>query len=117
VNRVSAVRGIPVDKLEGLTNMFNNIISRPAEVNFDWAARQTYIALGTGLIAAANEKVDATPMEGFDPKALDEVLGLKEKGLRSVALLALGYRDTANDYSVNMPKVRREKDDLFIVLN
>jgi nitroreductase len=55
-------------------------------------------------------------MEGFDPPALDEVLGLKEKGLRSVALLALGKRDEANDYLVHAKKVRRTKEQLFVHL-
>ena len=80
---------------------------RDAEVNFNHAARQAYIALGTALIAAAEEQVDATPMEGFDPKALDEILGLKERGLRSVVILPLGYRADEGDWLVNLKKIRR----------
>jgi nitroreductase len=59
------------------------------------------------LIAAAFEEVDATPMEGFDPAGIDEILGLKARGLRSAVILALGYRDTAQDWLVNLKKVRR----------
>ena len=81
--------------------------TRGAEANFQHAAKQAYIGLGTALIAAAFEEVDATPMEGFDPAGIDEVLGLKTRGLRSAVILALGYRDTAQDWLVNLKKVRR----------
>jgi nitroreductase len=85
--------------------------ARDAEVNFNHAARQAYIGLGTALIAAAEEEVDATPMEGFDPIALDEMLGLKARGLRSVAIMPLGYRDEQNDWLVKLKKVRRTTND------
>ncbi len=86
------------------------------ETNFNWMARQAYIALGAGIVAAAEERVDATPMEGFTPEALDQLLRLPERGLRSVAMLALGYRDEKNDHLVTAPKVRRSKENLFIFL-
>ena len=81
--------------------------TRGAEVNFQHAAKQAYIGLGTALIAAAYEEVDATPMEGFDPAGIDEILGLKARGLRSAVIVALGYRDKAQDWLVNLKKVRR----------
>ena len=59
-------------------------------------------------------QVDATPMEGFNPKAVDEILGLRAQGLRSVTILALGYRDSEKDYMVNLKKVRRAKDKLIL---
>lgn len=80
------------------------------EANFQHAARQAYIGLGAALIAAAFEEVDSTPMEGFDPAAVDEILNLKARGLRSVALLPLGYRDAAGDWLANLKKVRRSRD-------
>jgi len=83
---------------------------RPAEVNFEHAARQAYIALGAALIAAAFEEVDATPMEGFDPDALDKILNLRARGLRSVAIVPLGYREADQDWLVNLKKVRRPLD-------
>ena len=67
--------------------------ARDERTNFEHAARQAYIGLGAALIAAAYEEVDATPMEGFDAKALDEILNLPARGLRSVAILPLGYRE------------------------
>ncbi|MEL0635442.1 NAD(P)H-dependent oxidoreductase [Marinomonas sp. TI.3.20] len=87
---------------------------RDAEVNYQHAARQAYIGLGTALIAAAEEKVDSTPMEGFDPEKIDEILGLKERGLRSVILLPLGYRAEDGDWLVDLKKIRRPKEDFII---
>ena len=80
---------------------------RDAEVNYQHAARQAYIGLGTALIAAAEEGVDSTPMEGFDPAKVDDILGLTERGLRSVVLLPLGYRAEEGDWLKGMKKVRR----------
>ncbi|MED5596327.1 NAD(P)H-dependent oxidoreductase [Janthinobacterium sp. P210006] len=79
---------------------------RDAETNYQHAARQAYIGVGTALIAAAQEKVDSTPMEGFDPAKVDEILGLREKGLRSVVMLPLGYRAGEGDWLVDLKKVR-----------
>jgi nitroreductase/dihydropteridine reductase len=98
-------------KDEGWENYRKSLLgsypTRGAEANFQHAAKQAYIGLGTALIAAAFEKVDATPMEGFDPAGIDEILGLKARGLRSAVIMALGYRDTAQDWLVNLKKVRR----------
>ncbi|WP_136066918.1 nitroreductase family protein [Modicisalibacter radicis] len=83
---------------------------------FQWAARQAYLALGTALAAAAMERVDASPMEGFDPAELDRLLDLQSQGLRSVALLALGYRDTGADRHAGLAKIRWPWERLFIPL-
>lgn len=115
MNLQSSVKKVPLESLAGFRAMLtNNIASRSAEANFNWAARQAYIALGTALIAAAEEKIDATPMEGFNPAVVDEILDLPALGLKSVAILALGYRDEANDYLVNAPKVRKHMKDLVL---
>jgi len=87
--------------------------ARDAEVNYTHAAKQAYIGLGTALIAAAYEDVDSTPMEGFDPHALDTILGLREKGLRSVVMLPLGYRKADEDWLLNLKKVRRAKENFI----
>lgn len=101
-------------KNEGWENYRQMLLStypaRDAEVNYQHAARQAYIGLGSALIAAAYEEVDSTPMEGFDPKAVDEILGLKERGLRSVVILPLGYREEDKDWLVNLKKVRRPNE-------
>jgi nitroreductase len=87
-----------------------NYLKRDPEVNYAHAARQTYIALGFALVAAAEQEVDSTPIEGFSPDAVDAILGLRERGLRSVVLLPLGYRDQAGDWLLPMPKVRKSRD-------
>ena len=100
-------------KSEGWENyrqmLLGSYVPREAEVNYQHAARQAYIGLGTALIAAAEEEVDATPMEGFDPKAVDALLNLRERGLRSVVLMPLGYRAQEGDWLVNLKKVRRDR--------
>lgn len=88
-----------------------NYPKRSAEENFQHAARQAYIGLGTALIAAAEEEVDSTPMEGFDSAALDELLDLRSRGLRSVVIMPLGYRADEGDWLVNLKKVRRSRSD------
>lgn len=84
---VAATRNMPLESLDLYKNRLLNLTTRSAEENFNWAARQTYIAMGTGLVAAAEEEVDATPMEGFDASGFDEILKLKEKGLKSVSII------------------------------
>ena len=90
---------------------------RDPEVNFQHAARQAYIAFSQAIAAAAFEGVDSTPIEGFDENALDEILGLRAKGLRSCVILPLGYRDTENDWLVNLVKVRKSKEDLVTLID
>lgn len=90
---------------------------RSAEENFTHAAKQAYISFGAAIIAAAFEEVDSTPMEGFVPEEVDEILNLKEKGLKSVLLLPIGYRDSSNDWLVNLTKVRKPKKDFITEVN
>lgn len=117
INHIASLRGIPVESLSGMRDMITGAISgKTPEQLLNWNMRQAYIALGFGLVVAAEEQVDATPMEGFDPDALDAVLGLQEKGLRSTVILTLGYRDAGKDYLSAAAKVRREKDELFVRL-
>jgi nitroreductase len=94
-----------------------NYPARDPEVNFQHAAKQAYIGLGIALTAAAFEGVDSTPMEGFDPKAVDEILGLNARGLRSVVIMPLGYREEANDWLVNLKKVRRSNANFITEVN
>ena len=116
-DRIATERGLPpgaqkdyVDKLKA------RFAGYTPEFRAQWAARQAYLALGLAVAAAALEKVDASPMEGFRNAELDELLGLPQKGLRSYALMALGYRDVTNDKLVHLKKVRRPKNELVIEL-
>ena len=103
---------------EGWENYRQQILAtypgRDAEANYQHAARQAYIGVGTALIAAAEEEVDSTPMEGFDPAKVDEILGLKARGLRSVVMIPLGYRAAEGDWLVNLKKVRRARSQFIV---
>jgi len=116
--RTTGERGLPETAMDDYRARLWGMYSQmPEEWHFHHAAKQAYIAFGLAIAAAAEQKVDATPMEGFDAAAMDELLNLKEKGLRSVLVLPLGYRDETNDWLVNMKKVRTPKEDFLIELN
>ncbi|MCZ8282922.1 MAG: NAD(P)H-dependent oxidoreductase [Aquidulcibacter sp.] len=106
------IRGFKNDGWENYRDMLlATYPQRDAEANYQHAARQAYIGLGVAMVAAAEAHVDATPMEGFDPTAVDKILGLRERGLRSVVIVPLGYRQEEGDWLVNLTKVRRPTAD------
>lgn len=111
---VNEVRGFENEGWENYRKMLlKSYPPRDAEVNFEHASKQAYIAFSQAITAAAFEDVDSTPMEGFDANAVDKILNLREKGLRSCVLLPLGYRDTENDWLVNLKKVRKSRENLI----
>lgn len=115
MQEIAEERGVPVESLNDFAGYINGSIKNlTAEQLQIWAAKQTYIALGFTMVAAATEMVDATPMEGFKPDAVDEALGLKALGLHSAVAVTLGYRDAANDYLSGAKKVRRASEKLII---
>ena len=115
IETVANEREITSDLLQDYGSTIKGTLNFMSEdQKITWAQKQAYIGLGFALVAAATEGVDSTPMEGFNPLLVDEVLNLKEMGLKSVVLLPLGYRDTDNDYLVNLKKVRWSDNDFFI---
>ena len=114
MSHISETRQIPLESLSGFKSAFDGIVNGTVEQNFQWTSKQTYIALGVGLVAAANEKVDATPMEGFNPAALDKILGLEAQNLGSVSIMALGYRNETEDKYALLTKVRKSVQDIFV---
>jgi nitroreductase len=115
MQEIADERGVPVESLNDFAGYINGSIKNlTAEQLQIWASKQTYIALGFTLVAAATEEIDATPMEGFKPDAVDEALGLKALGLHSAVAVTLGYRDAANDYLSGAKKVRRASEKLII---
>ena len=115
MQEVAEERGVAVESLKDFAGYINGSIKHlSADQLQAWAAKQTYLALGFTLVAAAAEAIDSTPMEGFMPDAVDEALGLKELGLHSSVAVTLGYRDAANDYMSSAKKVRRANEKLFI---
>ncbi len=109
------VRDLPRGRFGSYTDKIKEMYgAQTPEQHFAHTARQTYIALGIALAQAAELKIDSTPAEGFSNEVVDEVLGLKELGLKSVSLLYLGYRDEANDWLSSMKKVRVPMDEFII---
>lgn len=111
---IVSTRDLPIEKLTSYRNMMNGLVSSSAQENFVWATRQAYIALGFGLVAAADEMIDSVPIEGFNSAVLDDILNLESQNLGSVCLMAIGYRNEETDYNARLPKVRKSKDNLFI---
>lgn len=108
-------RNLPKGFADDYKNQLWDMYSQKSkDQHFEHAARQAYIGFGLAVAAAAEQRVDATPMEGFIPQQLDELLGLDKLGLKSVTILALGYRDNDNDWLVNLKKVRIKKEDFVL---
>jgi nitroreductase len=109
------VRELPRGRFGSYTDKIKAMYSaQTAEEHFAHTARQTYIALGLALAQAAELKIDTTPAEGFSNTVVDEILGLKELGLKSVSLLYLGYRDEEKDWLASMKKVRIPLEEFII---
>lgn len=109
------VRDLPRGRFGSYTDQIKELYNgQTSEEHFAHTARQTYIALGLAMAQAAELKVDSTPAEGFNNETVDEILGLKELGLKSVTLLYLGYRDSEKDYLAHMKKVRIPMEEFII---
>ncbi|MCB0466296.1 MAG: NAD(P)H-dependent oxidoreductase [Aequorivita sp.] len=110
-------RGLPHETMDAYKEkLWGMYEPQSQEWHTNHAAKQAYISFGLAIAAAAEQKVDATPMEGFTPAAVDELLGLKEQGYCSTLILTLGYRDEAEDWLVNMKKMRTPKADFITEL-
>ncbi len=111
---ISEVRGVSEENLKGFEDMMIGAVNmKSPEARIEWATRQAYIALGVLLTTAAHEQIDATPMEGFDPKKFDEILGLDKMGLESKVMVALGFR-SQNDGMANVAKVRFPMEEVVV---
>jgi len=116
INLNATEKGIEASQLQGYGDFIKSkILPLPQETKQIWLDKQCYIALGNLLNVAAELKIDTTPMEGFDPKQFDEILGLEKLGLKSTVVATLGYR-SVEDASALGPKVRKSQEDLFAVI-
>lgn len=107
------VQSLPAEALKGYGDFIKGKMAElPIDAKQNWTARQTYIALANALAACAELKIDSTPMEGFEPDAYEEILGLKEKGLKASVVLAIGYRSN-EDETQNGKKVRKPIASIF----
>ncbi|WP_353076447.1 NAD(P)H-dependent oxidoreductase [Flavobacterium sp.] len=110
---MAKTRNIPFDSVKGYAEfMIGNIASLTPEKQIIWAQKQAYLALGNLLNAAAELKIDVTPMEGFLPEQYNEILGLKEKGLHATLVATIGYRHE-EDETQHYAKVRKPITELF----
>jgi nitroreductase len=115
IKTMALERELPVEELNDFKGMILGTLSNMTEEQkITWAQKQVYIGLGFSLVASAIEEVDSTPMEGFVPSQVDEILGLKELGLKSTIVLPLGYRDSEGDSLSTMKKIRRDNNNFFI---
>ncbi|OMQ11930.1 NAD(P)H-dependent oxidoreductase [[Flexibacter] sp. ATCC 35103] len=116
IKNISETRGVPVDALAGFADMMKGTIANLSQdAKNIWTAKQTYIALGTLLSAASELKIDATPMEGFNPAAFNEILGLDKLGLNASVIATVGYRHDEDD-AQHYKKVRKSHEELFITI-
>ena len=113
---VSQTRNIPLDSLKAYSDfMQGSVNGMPLEKRNSWTSKQTYLALGNLLNAAAELKIDATPMEGIIPEKYNEILGLDAMGLHAVLAFPVGYR-SADDATQFYKKVRKSEADLFTTI-
>lgn len=113
LENVSETRGVPTNDLQGYSDfMKSKLMPLSESAKATWTARQTYIALGNLLSAAADLKIDSCPMEGFENAQFNEILGLTKKGLNAAVLVAVGYR-SEEDTTQHYKKVRKSKENLI----
>lgn len=116
ISNISEVRGVPTEALGGFSDMMKNVIANlSADAKHIWTAKQTYLALGNLLNAAAELKIDATPMEGYNAAKFNEILGFDKLGLNASVIATVGYRHN-DDNSQHFKKVRKSHEELFITI-
>lgn len=112
LSELKRVRNETDEYIETYRGKIQKVIDNPDINKFSWMIRQTYIALGYATIAAADLGIDSTPIEGFNPATLNELLGLDTDKEEAVVMLTLGYRDAAADHLAGKPKVRKSMEIL-----
>ncbi len=105
---VAETRNREISQLDGFRKSILGFLGgKSAEEIIKWSSNQAYIALGKALVAAAQMRIDSTPMEGFNREVVDDLLGLRDKKLHASVILTVGYRDIENDPIANAQKVRK----------
>ncbi len=113
VERIITAQGSSSDGIKQYGEFIKTSIAKmSAEERKSWSEKQTYLALNNLLIACAELKIDACPMEGFNKQAYNRILGLDELGLNAAVIAPVGYR-SASDKTQNRKKVRKTKKELF----
>ncbi len=118
IAHIAALNGLSLNNSSDYKTIMKLLVKIPDEVKLEWCTKQAYIALGVGLMAAAKEQVDATPVEEFKNKELDRLLNIDHNGLSSVAMLALGQRDESGGKArTAVIKPKKEKVLPFMIVN
>ena len=116
VQNIANTRGLTVEDLKGYSDFMKaKIVSLPVDQKSVWTSKQTYLALANLMNAAAELKIDVTPMEGFEPEKYNEILGFNALGLNASLVAAVGYRHE-EDATQHYVKVRKPKQELFITI-
>ncbi|GAA4070691.1 NAD(P)H-dependent oxidoreductase [Flavobacterium cheonanense] len=116
INNMATTRNLPLEALQGYGDfMKSKLVSLPEDVKNTWTSKQTYLALGNLLNAAAELKIDVTPMEGFEPEKYNEILGLEKLGLNASLVATIGYRHE-EDATQHYAKVRKSEEELFVTI-
>lgn len=113
LDNIAETRNMSREDLKGMEDMIKSTtLQLSPDVQESWAAKQAYIVLGNLLSAAASQKIDACPMEGFDAEKFDEILGLKDRNLTTAVIAPIGYRSEEDQYQ-HLAKVRKATSDLI----
>ena len=116
IQNMSETRSVPLESIKGYGDFMKSKINElSVEEKSNWTAKQAYLAIGNLINAAAELKIDVTPMEGFDPIFYNETLNLNSQNLNAVLVAAVGYRHE-EDVTQNYLKVRKSNQELFITI-
>jgi hypothetical protein len=116
ISNATKTRNLPEGSLSGFGDYMKGALANmPEDLRPNWTAKQTYIALSNLLNAAAELKIDVTPIEGFIPTQYNEILGLDKLNLNAVVVAAVGYRHIEDD-TQHYAKVRKSNENLFLTL-
>jgi nitroreductase len=116
IQNLSQTRNIPIESVQGYADfMKSKITPLSNDVKATWTSKQTYLALANLMNVAAELKIDVTPMEGFEPEKVNEILGLTELNLNASLIATIGYRHE-EDATQHYAKVRKSNEELFITL-
>lgn len=116
IDKAAVARNTDRSNLEAREQFVNSRLALLSpEQKIEWAEKQAFLAIGILVSAAAEAGIDASPMEGFDPHQVNEILGLKEQNLQSALLFAVGYRSEEDEFAT-IPKIRKTKAELFTTI-
>lgn len=116
IKHTAKIRNQDLERLNGYGDFIKSKLAEKSDADkASWLKSQTYLALGNLINACAELKIDACPMEGFEPEAYNQILGLDEQGLNAAVIAPIGYRHK-DDHTIGLTKVRKPIKELFAVL-